>query len=110
MKKYLLTFIMAVLATATFAKKNIQTVIFTTTPQMHCEACEKKIKGNLRFEKGIKTIETNVPAQTVTVQFDADKTTATKLQQSFSKFGYKARILKKGEKVTTNSKEKCTLM
>ncbi len=101
---------MAVIATATFAKKNIQTVIFTTTPQMHCEACEKKIKGNLRFEKGVKAIETNVPAQTVTVQFDADKTTPAKLQQSFSKFGYKARILKKGEKVKTNSTEKCTLM
>ena len=110
MKKYLLIIIMAVIATATFAKKNIQTVIFTTTPQMHCDACEKKIKGNLRFEKGVKAIETNVPAQTVTVQFDADKTTPAKLQQSFSKFGYKARILKKGEKVKTNSTEKCTLM
>lgn len=110
MKKYLLALIMAVTATTSFAKKDIQTVIFTTTPQMHCEACENKIKGNLRFEKGIKTIETNVPAQTITVQFDADKTTPAKLQQSFSKFGYKARILKKGEKVKTDSHEKCTLM
>lgn len=110
MRKYLLTIIMAVVATATFAKKNIQTVVFTTTPQMHCEACEKKIKGNLRFEKGIKDIQTNVPAQTVTVQFDADKTTPAKLQQSFDKFGYKARILKKGEKVKTNTNEKCKLM
>lgn len=110
MKKYLLALTMAAVATATFAKKNIQTVIFTTTPQMHCEACENKIKGNLRFEKGIKAIETNVPAQTVTVQFDADKTTPAKLQQSFGKFGYKARILKKGEKVKTDSHEKCKLM
>lgn len=110
MKKFLFALIMATIATASFAKKNIQTVIFTTTPQMHCEACEKKIKGNLRFEKGIKSIETNVPAQTVTVQFDADKTTPVKLQQSFSKFGYKARILKKDEKVKTVSSEKCSLM
>ena len=32
--------------------KDIKTVVFTTTPQMHCAACENKIKSNLRFEKG----------------------------------------------------------
>lgn len=110
MKKYLLAIVMAIVATSIFAKKNIQTVVFTTTPQMHCEACENKIKGNLRFEKGIKAIQTNVAEQTVTVRFDADKTTFEKLRQSFEKFGYKARILKKGEKVKTDTKEKCELM
>uniref|UniRef100_UPI004026F15A hypothetical protein n=1 Tax=Prevotella sp. TaxID=59823 RepID=UPI004026F15A len=33
--------------------KDIKTVVFTTTPQMHCAACENKIKSNLRFEKGL---------------------------------------------------------
>ena len=55
--------------------REIQTVVFTTTPQMHCAACENKIKNNLRFEKGIKSIETSVPNQTVTVKYNADKTT-----------------------------------
>lgn len=110
MKKYLLAIVMAIVAISIFAKKNIQTVVFTTTPQMHCEACENRIKGNLRFEKGIKAIQTNVAEQTVTVRFDADKTTSEKLRQSFEKFGYKARILKKGEKVKTDTKEKCELM
>lgn len=41
--------------------REIKTVFFTTTPQMHCAACENKIKNNLRFEKGIKSIETSVP-------------------------------------------------
>ncbi len=50
-------------------------MVFTTTPQMHCAACENKIKNNLRFEKGIKSIETSVPNQTVTVKYNADKTT-----------------------------------
>nr|WP_233905489.1 heavy-metal-associated domain-containing protein [Segatella copri] len=50
-------------------------MFFTTTPQMHCAACENKIKNNLRFEKGIKNIETSVPNQTVTVKYNADKTT-----------------------------------
>ena len=55
--------------------REIKTVVFTTTPQMHCAACENKIKNNLRFEKGIKSIETSVPDQTVTVRYNADKTT-----------------------------------
>ena len=55
--------------------REIKTVVFTTTPQMHCADCENKIKNNLRFEKGIKNIETSVPNQTVTVKYNADKTT-----------------------------------
>ena len=55
--------------------REIKTVFFTTTPQMHCAACENKIKSNLRFEKGIKNIETSVPNQMVTVKYNADKTT-----------------------------------
>ena len=55
--------------------REIKTVVFTTTPQMHCAACENKIKNNLRFEKGIKNIETSVPNQTVTVKYNANKTT-----------------------------------
>ena len=35
--------------------KDIKTVVLTTTPQMHCANCEKKIKENIRFEKGIKS-------------------------------------------------------
>ena len=68
MKKILVMFTMMMVAMVTFAK-DIKTVVFTTTPQMHCAACENKIKSNLRFEKGIKSIETSVPNQTVTVQY-----------------------------------------
>ena len=49
---------MMLVAMVTFAK-DIKTVVFTTNPQMHCENCENKIKGNLRFEKGIKEITTS---------------------------------------------------
>ena len=49
MKKILLMFTMMMVAMVGFAK-DIKTVVFTTTPQMHCAACENKIKSNLRFE------------------------------------------------------------
>ena len=102
-------FLMMLTAACSFGK-DLKTVVFTTTPQMHCASCENKIKGNLRFEKGIKSIETSVPDQTVTVQYDSAKTTPEKLQKGFEKFGYKARILKAGEKVNKNTSEKCNLM
>lgn len=48
--------------------KDIKTVVLTTTPQMHCANCEKKIKENIRFEKGIKSIKTNLQDKTVTIE------------------------------------------
>ena len=74
--------------------KDIKTVVVTTNPQMHCESCENKIKGNLRFEKGVKQIECNIDKQRVTVTYDADKTNSEKIIQSFGKFGYKATEVK----------------
>ena len=74
--------------------KDIKTVVVTTQPQMQCASCENKIKGNLRFEKGVKTIECNIPEQRVTITFDAEKTTAENIIQSFGKFGYKATEVK----------------
>ncbi|MCR4809710.1 MAG: heavy-metal-associated domain-containing protein [Prevotella sp.] len=49
--------------------------VYTTNPQMHCENCEKKINGNLCFEKGIKSVKTNLDSKTVTIEYDADMTT-----------------------------------
>ncbi len=79
--------------------KDIKTVVFTTQPQMHCQNCENRIKGNVRFVKGVKQIETNVEKQTVTIQYDADKTTPEKIQEGFKKIGYEAKqVVKKEEK------------
>jgi copper chaperone CopZ len=86
--------------------KDIKTVIVTTQPQMHCESCENKIKGNLRFEKGVKTIECNIPAQRVTITYDADKTNSESIIKSFEKFGYKAEQVKDEEKKPENSPKK----
>lgn len=101
--------VMLMVSVMTFAK-DIKTVVYTTSPQMHCENCENKIKGNLRFEKGVKEIKTNIEDQTVTVKYDADKTSPEKIQKGFEKFGYKARRLMNGEKVERNMNEACDNM
>ena len=94
MKRLLaLTFITFSLA-LTAGAKDIKTVVFTTQPQMHCASCENRIKGNVRFVKGVKQIETNVERQTVTIQYDAEKTSPEKIKEGFKKIGYEATQVK----------------
>ena len=93
MKKLFLVSAMMLTAVVGMAK-DIKTVVVTTQPQMHCASCENKIKGNLRFEKGVKQIECNIPQQRVTITYDAEKTTPNAIIQSFGKFGYQASEVK----------------
>jgi copper chaperone CopZ len=109
MKKFLVLLIAALTMTIASAK-DIKTVILTTVPQMHCENCEKRIKDNIRFEKGIKKIVTNVEHQTVTITYDADKTTVENIIKGFEKIKYNAREVKEGEQVVTNENEDCPNM
>ena len=80
--------------------KDIKTVVLTTTPQMHCANCEKKIKENIRFEKGIKSIKTNLDDKTVTIEYDADKTTVPDIIKGFKKIKYEAQEVKPAPKKT----------
>lgn len=86
---------MALAIAATCAAKDIKTVVLTTNPEMHCLGCEQKIKGNIRFEKGIKDIKTNLEDKTVTIQYDADKTSVPKIIEGFKKINYEASEVKK---------------
>jgi len=94
------------LTTVVGMAKDIKTVVVTTQPQMHCESCEKKITGNLRFEKGVKQIECNIEGQRVTVTYDADKTNAETIIKSFGKFGYQATEVKDEAKTQEKEAEK----
>ena len=71
MKKILL-FTLLLAATSAIAK-DIKTAVLTLQPQMHCAGCENKVKNNLRFVKGIKTIEASAAKQCVVVTYDAEK-------------------------------------
>ena len=108
MKRTMMLTTMMLTACVVFGK-DIKTVVLTTTPQMHCESCEEKIKGNLRFEKGIKSVETNVEEQSVTIQYDADKTSEEKLMKAFGKFGYKAekKVINKDASQKECTKKEC---
>lgn len=104
MKKSFVTFALMLLAVGVQAKV-VKTLVVTTQPQMHCDGCETKIKGNLRFEKGVKSIETNVEEQRVTITYDADKTKPETLINAFGKFGYKATEVKEEKKEEPKSEK-----
>ena len=89
MKKVFILSAMMLTALVTLAK-DIKTVVVTTNPEMHCENCENKIKGNLRFEKGIKNIITDLKTKTVTIEYDADKTNVENIIAGFKKIKYEA--------------------
>lgn len=77
---------------AVCSAKDIKTVVVNTAPEMHCSSCENKIKSNLKFEKGIKDIQTNLTDKTVTIQYDADKTNVESIIAGFKKINYVATV------------------
>lgn len=92
MKKILLSLFIVASSINIFAK-DIQELVVTTNPPMSCQNCENKIKGNIRFEKGVKNIETNIPDQRVTVTYDAEKTNPEKIEKAFDKIGYHVTVI-----------------
>ncbi|MDO4194752.1 MAG: heavy-metal-associated domain-containing protein [Prevotellaceae bacterium] len=91
MKKFAIMMMMLMMSICVFAKGDVKVVVFTPTPAMHCQNCEKKIKDNIRFVKGVKKIETSVEKQTITITYDAAKTTPEKIEAGFKKLGYKVK-------------------
>ncbi len=70
------------------------TVVFNVEPPMSCQNCENKIKSNIRFEKGVKKIETSLQDQTVAITYDPAKNTSEKLSDALKKIGYQATATK----------------
>lgn len=102
-KLILLTFAMfiAVLANA----QNRSEVVFTTEPKMDCQHCVDKIKNNIRFERGVRTINPDLKTQLVTVQYDGEKTNTENLIKAFAKIGYKATVVEPENKDEENKKD-----
>lgn len=91
MKQFLLITLVAMLMG--ISGNDLRIVVFTTTPQMHCASCENKIKSNMRFEKGVKKVDTNIEKQEVTITYDPKKNTIGGLQAGMKKIGYDTKVL-----------------
>ena len=95
-KRWMATCVVALLSVAAVLAKDIRVVIFKVS-QMHCENCEKKVKNNMRFEKGVKELSTELKNKTVSITYDAEKTDVKKLQAGFKKFNYEAEFVKENQ-------------
>ena len=97
MRKYILMMVLPIITMTAAAQKTqtADTLQVTTTPHMHCANCEKKIKSNIRFVKGVNKIETSVPQQTVTIIYDPRKSTYQDIAKAFERIGYSIAIVGK---------------
>lgn len=96
-KRMTAIFVIALLSVTVVMAKDIRVVVFKV-PQMYCENCERKVKDNIRFEKGVKDLSTDLKDKTVSITYDADKTSVDKLKAGFKKFDYKAEFVKETKK------------
>lgn len=83
----------AMMSVGAVMAKDIRTAVFKVS-QMVCENCERKVKNNIRFEKGVKEFSTDLKAKMVSITYDADKTTVEQLKAGFKKFNYEAELVK----------------
>ncbi len=64
-------------------KKATTTTVFMT--DIDCAGCAKKVNDTIPYEKGVKDVQVDVDAKTVTVTFDPTKTNDETLVKAFSK-------------------------
>ena len=93
MKRFVLVTLLAVLTGGLVASAKEMRKVTFKVQQMVCENCEKKVQKNIAFEKGLKALETNVKKHTVTIVYDAEKTSIEKLKEGFAKFDYEAKVI-----------------
>lgn len=85
--------LMAIGANSAVAKNDAKnaTVEYVLSPAPHCQNCVNKIKGNLRFEKGVKAIDVDLNKKTVAITYSPKATTPEKLSEALAKIGYEAK-------------------
>lgn len=96
-RRLVIALVVALCSVATVMAKDIRVAVFKVS-QMVCENCEKKVVNNMKFEKGLKELSTEVKNHTVTITYDAEKTNVKKLQDGFKKINYEAEFVKETKK------------
>lgn len=91
-RKTWITFLMAFVCAGALMAKDIRVVIFKVD-QMECANCERKVQKNMKFEKGVTKLVTELKSKTVTITYDADKTSVEQLRDGFRKFNYQASVM-----------------
>jgi len=93
-----LLIILACLGTTAMAGQKIATINIKTAIYcdhcMKCESCGQRLEKAVYTEKGIKRVDIDDKNQTVTVVYNAEKTSPEKLRQAIAKAGFDADDIK----------------
>ena len=98
MKKIIMLCLLAVMgfgiadALAQKSNSQLKTTVFVT--DVDCETCAKKIDNSIPFQKGVKEVKVDLPSRTVTVTYDATKTSNESLVKAFKKIKINAEVKK----------------
>lgn len=91
MKKVLILAVIALFGITVFAEN--KTVSFSVNPPLVCNNCENKVKDNIRFEKGVKSVKPSAKKALVELTYDDTKTDVPTLIAAFKKIGYDAMLI-----------------
>ena len=92
MKHSILVFLLAALFSLG-GSDTLRELVLTPNPKMHCENCENRIKQNMRFEKGVKKIVTDLDRQHVTITYDPKKNSVEGLREGMKRIGYETTVV-----------------
>ncbi len=104
-KKFLSLMLILILGITPALAKDIRTAVFKVE-QMHCQNCVNKVQNNMKFEKGMKKIDTDLEEKTVTITYDADKTNIENIKEGFKKINYEAVFVEEKAAKEKAAKEK----
>jgi periplasmic mercuric ion binding protein len=95
MKKAILIIVLFATANIAFAQKaNKQTIVIKTqiycSHCLQCGSCGANINDHITATKGIKKVVVDPKENTITVSYDANKTTPEKIREAINKAGYDA--------------------
>ena len=76
-------------------KKKISEVTYKV--EMDCSSCVSKITKNIPYEKGVKDLDVDFKAQTVTIKYREDKTNKENLVKALEKLDFKAEEIKESD-------------
>ena len=93
-KLLVVTLLLFVGITTTFAKDKPTTKQVTYVCSIDCHSCKDKIMKNIPYEKGVKKVEVDIPNKLVTVSFRDDKNTDIGIEKAIKKLGFEAKIKK----------------
>lgn len=85
--------------------QSLDTIKIATSGQ--CNTCKKTLEHDMKFEKGVESVNYDVASQILTLVYKPEKTTPEKLKIAVTKIGYDADSLKADPKAYNKLPDCC---